>query len=1323
MQQGLSSMNDPAKKEKIISDLLTNMKLETSSFTAVQEFMTEDQIRLQQMKDKIKGKIEEIEAALASHKITESQAEKRLAVIATGLTTIEMQSKLSRILSEFYKDFLNPLNKDPKIAESMPDDIKGFILGLKHSLEYLQGGHGFVEWMKLIDTEVLGVEADDASQVDLAEQDDRFAFKFLNRITDLDSYFVTPVDAEIQCLDDMVQEMLTHSEETMKAESHDSVSPVSIQYVKLQGLGSIPVPPGTPLPDWYTEVRSPNNIIRDILSVGGDKLNKFLDLPLQSQTSFSGILSNVVNQFFEESTHQVEMQACSTLTVMNDLFSKVNWDSLPKEAEVLKDNIAYLQKTYTQWQVEYKKIIALTEEFNKISSNTGISITESEANKQKKEIQKTINTIRKQLFQEVEVAMKNFAVMETLPIQNPLIAKIFLQVKAQSLNVCSAMFQQRLHDELQKTFVTQMIQGHPEYQSQSEQEERIRKLQDIQEKMKKQEALTSTEKQEATSYFEMFTGLVKDAGKKLYSGVQAGIDASGENIDSAIVNQARQYGERNLKHHLGMLQDISDSIDGTPDKRAEIGDIRVDTERVIYENENTRQKILLTRLKNRVGIIEDNRSKFQRVCDWFSRGWSSFYSKITSLFSPNTKEAPPAKEMMVEQDIYNSPEGRNVTRHIRELQQIANLNNHLIDDMNHHIDNANQIGTIQALKEAELSITDTQAQLNDNIANLSETLKDFRCLETDDIVSSLKQIGIYYDLFIKDLESSLKNHQKALSKIPNSLSEIQAKIEACELSAHMPDSDHLDQIDRELSSVTDKVLNTNNDMTSSLASIGNLLTKEIQKFDAARAILERNASKPNAQAHLDQLRKLRDRIEVQSEAYEYLTLVIPLKKSTQSYQELRENYQSKSVAFLRQLESGNFNAQSAEELLLLKNKLAQKQASVQSAYSALNNVTKPPLDISSIVETVDIIKNDNIEEINQDLPHGNLEIINQFFTLIPQLINGSQSNRQSAFRTLQNLLDHSKNRAIVQEYCLSAYQSAIQTGNIRLLGLLDRHQLVKTSKADCLQKAVKHKSIDSFRYYSDNCSYQPGDYDDLNQQGLSLLHQAIKNGDLILVKALLRSGADPNQKTSGGDTPLHLAVMEDNPHIVKVLLDEPGIRVDIGNKSHQTPEDIATRKVKYKFAMSQRVHPDQDSQLTVVTKNFWDNDYPHLVAFRDKFKVLEKQISDLDFNTVHQIYEFLNLEIHDTEMDIDGKVYNLHSPEGFSDLQSYIGGQIKRLRDKLENLKSKQESGDIQNKSRLDGLADGWASTIENQLDTLENSLRKALEPLDNPSQGLTAQA
>jgi uncharacterized protein len=65
--------------------------------------------------------------------------------------------------------------------------------------------------------------------------------------------------------------------------------------------------------------------------------------------------------------------------------------------------------------------------------------------------------------------------------------------------------------------------------------------------------------------------------------------------------------------------------------------------------------------------------------------------------------------------------------------------------------------------------------------------------------------------------------------------------------------------------------------------------------------------------------------------------------------------------------------------------------------------------------------------------------------------------------------------------------------------------------------------------------------------------RAVERGDDRSVAALLQRGVDPNSVDERGQVGLYLALRDDANSVLDVLLAQPGIQVDMANRSNETP--------------------------------------------------------------------------------------------------------------------------------------------------------------------------
>jgi uncharacterized protein len=71
---------------------------------------------------------------------------------------------------------------------------------------------------------------------------------------------------------------------------------------------------------------------------------------------------------------------------------------------------------------------------------------------------------------------------------------------------------------------------------------------------------------------------------------------------------------------------------------------------------------------------------------------------------------------------------------------------------------------------------------------------------------------------------------------------------------------------------------------------------------------------------------------------------------------------------------------------------------------------------------------------------------------------------------------------------------------------------------------------------------------------------AIRNDNVGTVAGLLARGFDPNTIDPKGNSGLAIAMREDSPKAAKLLLDQPGIQLDVANQAGETPLMMAALK-------------------------------------------------------------------------------------------------------------------------------------------------------------------
>lgn len=99
---------------------------------------------------------------------------------------------------------------------------------------------------------------------------------------------------------------------------------------------------------------------------------------------------------------------------------------------------------------------------------------------------------------------------------------------------------------------------------------------------------------------------------------------------------------------------------------------------------------------------------------------------------------------------------------------------------------------------------------------------------------------------------------------------------------------------------------------------------------------------------------------------------------------------------------------------------------------------------------------------------------------------------------------------------------------------------------------------------------------ELNLEGFSELHEASIDGEIEIVKALLNAKADINERTKSDETALHLAALNREPKVVKILLSK-GAAI-MHNQNHQTAIDLA-RLERAKLIASQSTSEEEIARL------------------------------------------------------------------------------------------------------------------------------------------------
>ncbi|XP_026468216.1 nuclear factor NF-kappa-B p105 subunit-like [Ctenocephalides felis] len=109
-----------------------------------------------------------------------------------------------------------------------------------------------------------------------------------------------------------------------------------------------------------------------------------------------------------------------------------------------------------------------------------------------------------------------------------------------------------------------------------------------------------------------------------------------------------------------------------------------------------------------------------------------------------------------------------------------------------------------------------------------------------------------------------------------------------------------------------------------------------------------------------------------------------------------------------------------------------------------------------------------------------------------------------------------------------------------------------------LHTAVREKCLNAVTHLLNSKSKHKVEIDVENNDGKTALHLAVAGGNCQIVAKLLAKNADVNHGDALNDnTALHIAVENNHPDVVKILLDVPNISVDEYNRQGHTPLHLA----------------------------------------------------------------------------------------------------------------------------------------------------------------------
>ena len=171
-----------------------------------------------------------------------------------------------------------------------------------------------------------------------------------------------------------------------------------------------------------------------------------------------------------------------------------------------------------------------------------------------------------------------------------------------------------------------------------------------------------------------------------------------------------------------------------------------------------------------------------------------------------------------------------------------------------------------------------------------------------------------------------------------------------------------------------------------------------------------------------------------------------------------------------------------------------------------------------------------------------------------------------------------------------------------------------TPQNNLLYESVCHESLDIF-YFSIAIG---GDIHFTDTFGNTLLHTACEKNNTNFVPVLIRYGIDINATNQNKDTALHIAIKKRRIEIIKILLKEKGIRLDLENKIYETPLYISIKLKYHKISFMLLKHTPM-----LANMRCYDGDKTYLhIAAEYKNYILCKQLlkMSVDVNAL-DIYE------------------------------------------------------------------------------------------------------
>jgi ankyrin repeat protein len=231
-------------------------------------------------------------------------------------------------------------------------------------------------------------------------------------------------------------------------------------------------------------------------------------------------------------------------------------------------------------------------------------------------------------------------------------------------------------------------------------------------------------------------------------------------------------------------------------------------------------------------------------------------------------------------------------------------------------------------------------------------------------------------------------------------------------------------------------------------------------------------------------------------------------------------------------------------------------------------------DLEMVKQLIDLGVDKNAKDKNNNTPlhlaveTSNIEIAKQLIEL------GADKNPQAGLgntplhravgihnlKLVRQLIDLGVDRNAKNAVGLAPLHVAVYTNSLAMVECLTQLKVdlnAKDMEGDTpLHKVYKGRISHNVGIIVKELLRAGADKNAINNYGKTPLHLVVKNGNVELAKQLLEPSTDKNVKDNDGDTPLHIAVEEGNIEMVKLLM-ELGVDKNAKNGDGDTPIHLA----------------------------------------------------------------------------------------------------------------------------------------------------------------------